>query len=230
MIEHRKSMTLLALAALLASVEAGTPLLGAPPCPDGFGVHTYPHPQECNSFFLCENGTLTLEYCENGLLYDGRGSVHNHCNYYWAVNCEDRKAELIPISHPGCEFAFGLYPSSDECSTHYIKCTFGYPAEEQCDAGLVYDEKSHTCVWPDQLIPLCNPEEVVGFKCPKKIPKNSPAAKFWPYPRFPVPGDCGRLITCVNGQPRLLTCGDHKLFDSVTLTCLDSKELPHCAK
>jgi hypothetical protein len=37
-----------------------------------------------------ENGTLTLETCENGLLFDGRGGVHNHCNYHWAVNCDKR--------------------------------------------------------------------------------------------------------------------------------------------
>lgn len=45
--------------------------------------------------------------------------------------------------------------------------------------------------------------------------------------RFPVPGDCGRLITCVDGNPRLLTCGDGKLFDSASLSCLDPEELPH---
>lgn len=45
--------------------------------------------------------------------------------------------------------------------------------------------------------------------------------------RFPVPGDCGRLITCVDGHPRLITCGDGKLFDSESLSCLDPDELPH---
>lgn len=68
-----------------------TTLFGAPPCPDPYGVHAYAHPEDCNSFFLCTNGTLTLEHCENGLLFDGHGAVHNHCNYYWAVNCGHRK-------------------------------------------------------------------------------------------------------------------------------------------
>ena len=45
--------------------------------------------------------------------------------------------------------------------------------------------------------------------------------------RFPVPGDCGRLITCVEGHPRVITCGDGKLFDSETLSCLDPDELPN---
>lgn len=71
-------------------------LAGAPNCPEPFGEQSYPHPDDCGSFFLCTNGTLSLEHCENGLLYDGHGAVHNHCNYNWAVNCGERKAD--------CEF------------------------------------------------------------------------------------------------------------------------------
>lgn len=90
---------------------------------------------------------------------------------------------VTPISSPGCEYQFGLYPASDACSTTYIRCAHGHPNEDHCDAGLVYDAKSHNCVWPDQLLPYCNPEEIVGFKCPHKVPSHSAAAKFWPYPR-----------------------------------------------
>ena len=35
-------------------------------------------------------GTLTEEVCENGLVFDGYGDVHNHCNYNWAVDCGKR--------------------------------------------------------------------------------------------------------------------------------------------
>ena len=90
---------------------------------------------------------------------------------------------MTPLSTPGCEYQFGLYPDSDSCSTTYIKCVHGQPLEEHCDAGLAYDPKSHTCVWPDQLIPYCNPEAIVGFKCPSKVPAHTAAAKFWPFPR-----------------------------------------------
>lgn len=90
---------------------------------------------------------------------------------------------VTPLSSPGCEYQFGIYPDSDSCSQTYIKCVHGDPLQEHCDAGLVYDEKSHTCVWPDQLLPFCNPEQVIGFKCPKKVPAHTAAAKFWPFPR-----------------------------------------------
>jgi Chitin binding Peritrophin-A domain len=189
----------------------------APNCPEPYGLQAYEHPENCDQFFLCTNGTLTLETCENGLLYDGKGNVHNHCNYNWAVECGTRKHDDTPISSPGCDYAFGIYPDSPECSTSYLKCEYGVPHPSPCDAGLVYDERIHGCNWPDQLLGLCNPDVVVGFTCPTKV--SGLAAKFWPFPRFPVPGDRHRLITCVEGHPRLITCGEEKIFDENTLTC-----------
>lgn len=96
---------------------------------------------------------------------------------------EIRSLSDTPISSPGCEYQFGIYPESNSCSTSYIKCIYGEPHQAHCDPGLVYNAKTHTCVWPDELIPSCNPEAIVGFKCPHKLPHNSPAAKYWPYPR-----------------------------------------------
>lgn len=109
------------------------------------------------------SGTLTLEQCENGLLFDGKGNVHNHCNYNWAVDCGARKHDQVPFSTPGCEFAFGIYPDSDQCSTSFLKCEYGTPHETPCEPGLVYDERIHGCNWPDQLLELCNPEGTIQF-------------------------------------------------------------------
>lgn len=88
-----------------------------------------------------------------------------------------------PISSGVCEYQFGLYEDSPSCSTSYIKCEFGVPHQLPCDKGLVYDQRIHGCNWPDLLLEKCNPEAVVGFKCPAKV--DGPAARFWPFPRFP---------------------------------------------
>ncbi|KAG7176404.1 obstructor-E-like 3, partial [Homarus americanus] len=174
------------------------------------GIQTYPHPTSCNEFYLCVNGTLTYEYCENGLLYDGKGSVYNHCYYHWGVNCEDRKADLTPLGQGNCEYQFGLY-AGGPCETYFLKCVYGNPIDEPCTPGLVYDEKIHGCNWPD-LVEYCNPS----------------AAKFLPFPRYPS-GDCGRYIVCVDGQPRLVGCGDSTVFDEETLSCQDPKYVPKCS-
>lgn len=62
-------------------------------CAEPYGLQLYPHPRNCDQFYKCENGTLTLETCENGLLFDGEGGVHNYCKYYWDAKCEGRVFE-----------------------------------------------------------------------------------------------------------------------------------------
>ncbi|KAG5877135.1 hypothetical protein JTB14_027378 [Gonioctena quinquepunctata] len=171
-----------AVLSFAAFANAGVLVQNAPSCPEQHGVQAYAHPESCNIFFLCTNGTLTVENCENGLLFDGKGNVHNHCNYNWAVDCGHRKADLTPISSPGCEYQFGLYPDGEECSVHYIKCEYGQPIPNQCEPGLVYDERIHGCNWPDLLLEKCSPEAVVGFKCPTKVPSHSPCCQILAIP------------------------------------------------
>lgn len=65
-----------------------------------------------------------------------------------------------PISSPGCEYAFGVYAESHECSTSYIKCAYGEPHQQNCEPGLAYDDRLHGCNWPDQLLEICNPEGI----------------------------------------------------------------------
>lgn len=159
-----------------------------------------------------------------------------------------------PISSPGCEYAYGIYPESHECSTYYIKCAGGEPHQSSCEPGLAYDDRIHGCNWPDKLLEICNPEgrlfcvcsylpctvspnintilmnllnvfvsAVVGFSCPAKVDPHSAAARFWPFPRFAVPGDRHRLITCVEGHPRLISCGDEQIFNEDSLSCEEYK-------
>lgn len=85
-----------------------------------------------------------------------------------------------PIQSPGCEYAFGIYPESHECSTGYIKCAYGEPHHQQCEAGLAYDERIHGCNWPDQLLEICNPEGIFRsiFYAPPIFLHPDPTYKF----------------------------------------------------
>jgi hypothetical protein len=64
---------------------------------------------------------------------------------------------VTPISTPGCEYLFGIYPESAQCSKNYIKCAYGVPHTTPCEPGLAYDDKTHSCNWPD-LLDYCSPE------------------------------------------------------------------------
>lgn len=67
---------------------------------------------------------------------------------------------VVPLSSPGCEFRFGIYPETDGCSTKYVKCADGYPNLLDCEPGLAYDDRIRKCNWPDQLQEICKPEGI----------------------------------------------------------------------
>ena len=55
-------------------------------CPEFDGVQVTADPASCNQFYKCENGSLTLERCENGLLYDQADidtSITLRCKQFW---------------------------------------------------------------------------------------------------------------------------------------------------
>jgi hypothetical protein len=64
---------------------------------------------------------------------------------------------VTPISTPGCLYQFGIYPESNQCSKNYLKCAYGVPHTTPCEPGLAYDDKTHSCNWPD-LLDFCSPE------------------------------------------------------------------------
>ena len=48
----------------------GGGLEGQDSCPMFDGVQVTADPASCHQFYKCENGTMSLETCENGLLFD----------------------------------------------------------------------------------------------------------------------------------------------------------------
>lgn len=206
---------------LLAGVRG---LAAITSCPELHGVQVYPHATSCDQFYLCINGSLTLEDCPNGLLFDGLGEVTHFCRYNWQVECGDRKDIAPPISTEFCPWLYGIFPITSTCNTQFHKCAEGEAFVNDCEPGLAYDERIHACNWPDLLD--CDSEAVVGFSCPKK--PTGLSARFFPNPRYPS-SDCTRYITCVdNHKPRLISCGHGMGFDPETLACNDLKHLSGC--
>merc|ERR1739845_290621 len=155
----------------------------------------------CDKFYKCANGTLTEETCENGLAFNGKGAVDNHCDYNWNVDCGKRAYDDTPISTPGCLYQYGIYPVGEGCQTTFFKCAKGVAYETPCYQGLAYSPTLHVCDYPDN-VEYCEAKGVVGFKCPsnEELPPNAVARRFLPYPRFPNPDDKAGYIVCVNYQ------------------------------
>lgn len=78
---------------LFLSIPGHCPVQCQPPqegCPYE-GLYHYPHETDCEKYYLCRNGTGTLEECPNGLLYQEHGAVYEFCAYYWKVDCPKGK-------------------------------------------------------------------------------------------------------------------------------------------
>jgi hypothetical protein len=63
-----------------------------------------------------------------------------------------------------CEYSFGLFkPTAADCDIFYYRCAYGEAEEVACDKGLAYDDRSHSCNWPDLLLDIgCDPESAFG--------------------------------------------------------------------
>merc|ERR1712113_738168 len=154
-----------ALALILLGLGCATAQYSS--CPEAYGLQLYPHEQHCDKFYKCANGTLYEEVCENGLVFDGHGAVHNHCNYNWAVDCGKRVYDDTPISSPGCLYQFGIYPVGEGCQTTFFKCATGVAYETPCYQGLAYAPEKHLCDYPDNVAYFDKQtESVVGFFAP----------------------------------------------------------------
>ena len=59
----------------------------------------------------------------------------------------------------------------------------------------------------------CDPSAALGdFRCPATAELSSLAQRFFPFPRFPVAKDPRLYIICLDGVPRLNSCGEGSLF------------------
>ncbi|KAI5699411.1 hypothetical protein M8J76_004815 [Diaphorina citri] len=159
----------------------------------------------CDRYWECVDGQPELYDCPNGLVYSGKHrGVTEGCDYPWRANyCEDKQQANGPISREHCDWLYGIFGHETSC-TRYWTCWNGTATEQLCIGGLLYNENTHSCDWPEnvdgcQKHPLCN-EEANG---------NVPLGK-----------SCNRYWQCQGGYPRLQRCPAMLVFDKRSLRCV----------
>lgn len=91
MMMRKKINSLLSINCCLHQIGQYLPPAGNIECP-GIGLYTAGHETDCDKYYLCRNGTLTLEHCPNGLLYAVEGAVYEFCAHNWKVDCHGKSA------------------------------------------------------------------------------------------------------------------------------------------
>ncbi|XP_054271577.1 protein obstructor-E-like [Macrosteles quadrilineatus] len=195
--------TLLTTAAAVCAVSSQKSNEQEDPCKVKFRVvadATY-----CDRYWECVNGQPELYDCPNGLVYAGKNrGVTEGCDYPWRANyCEDKTQANGPIGREHCDWLYGIFGHETSC-TRYWTCWNGTATEQLCIGGLLYNENTHSCDWPEnvdgcQKHPLCN-DDANG---------NVPLGK-----------SCNRYWQCQGGYPRLQRCPAMLVFDRRSLRCV----------
>ncbi|KAK2719661.1 hypothetical protein QYM36_005219 [Artemia franciscana] len=199
-------------------------------CPKSDGI--FPDPNQCDKFWECVDGEAESQLCPDGLVYDPTNRNVNKCDHRFQVDCSDRP-ELQPAQPTeACPRRNGIFahPESSVCHLFYT-CVDGAAVQTECAAGLVFDENTGTCTWPESAgrqgcfkkagrLPD-------GFECPTEEVKDVRGLTEI-HPKYPHE-DCAKFYVCLNRiEPRLLTCDRFKVFNVEKSFCDDPENVPDC--
>ncbi|RZF33073.1 hypothetical protein LSTR_LSTR015746 [Laodelphax striatellus] len=160
----------------------------------------------CDRYWECVNGQPELYDCPNGLVYAGKNrGVTEGCDYPWRANyCEDKTQANGPIGREHCDWLYGIFGHETSC-TRYWTCWNGTATEQLCIGGLLYNENTHSCDWPENVDGCQKHREYLFIKI-----KNSQISLLL-HPEY---------WQCQGGYPRLQRCPAMLVFDRRSLRCV----------
>jgi len=169
------------------------------------GVKTAAHESQCDLYYECYGDQGFIQTCPNGLMYNGGGAfgLLGPCDYPHNVNCYEREGRNPPQSTEHCDWLYGIFGHETSC-TRYWTCWNGTATEQFCIGGLLYNEETHACDWP---------QNVAG--CQKH-----PLCKDDANGNVPLGKSCNRYWACQGGYPRLQRCPAMLVFDKNRRRCV----------
>ena len=160
----------------------------------------------CDRYWECLTGEQELYDCPNGLVWVGKNrGIADGCDYPWRNPniCRGKDLANPPISTEHCDWLYGKFGHETSC-TRYWTCWNGTATEQFCIGGLLYNEETHACDWP---------QNVGG--CQKH-----PLCKDDPNGNVPLGKSCNRYWACQGGYPRLQRCPAMLVFDKNRKRCV----------
>ncbi|GBP70462.1 Protein obstructor-E [Eumeta japonica] len=193
-------------------------------CPeDGF----FADAEQCDKYYQCRDGEITEKLCPDGMVFNDYNPDDEKCDLPINIDCSQRPKLQTPISSLHCPRLHGYFAHEDpkECGKFYF-CVDGKFNMITCPSGLVYNEKTGICTWPDEAKKKgCGASEVFDFDCP---PVNETFGLT--HPRYADPADCQYFYVCINGNtPRRSGCKLGQAFDDVHKKCEWARKVPECA-
>ncbi|XP_055585724.1 protein obstructor-E-like [Uranotaenia lowii] len=202
-------------------------------CPEDDG--DFEDPYQCDRYYQCRDGRVTEKLCPDGLVFNPDSKLANKCDQIYNVDCKDRKELQPPNPIGNCPRQNGFFPHVEpEICNIFYHCVNGRELEMTCVAGLYFNLKTGTCVWPDMADRKnCggNVRKKLqdGFQCPRDYEKMDKNGQMITHPNYAHPEDCSKFYICLNGvEPRSGSCDAGLVFNEDTKQCDDPENVPGC--
>ncbi|XP_052873203.1 uncharacterized protein LOC128278513 [Anopheles cruzii] len=157
-----------------------------------------PHPTECVSFIVCEDGRMILWHCAPGYVFSAAIGTCAIGNTELCTLLEDGVCSGLPddtiLAHP------------NECHL-FIRCTGGLPLVDQCPAGEILFPEQRFCV--PGTTDTCQRHPV------ESMCHGAQDGTIYPHPE----GGCTVYVVCTGGQPTMGTCAAGHIFHAPSSSC-----------
>ncbi|XP_037300839.1 protein obstructor-E [Manduca sexta] len=188
----------------------------------------HPVSGSCDRYIECINGTAEEKLCPDGLRFNPNVNFDVYpCQYPNEVACLERSALQPPQPTADCPHQFGYFKIGDarNCSG-FRTCVNGVGYDFVCPDGLAFSSETYRCEWPDEVAD-CDAEAFVGFRCPE-VPISKELGPPAGFRFYGSDNDCQKYFLCIDGRPRVLSCGGESGFDELTSSCVSADEVPTC--
>ncbi|XP_026482999.1 protein obstructor-E [Ctenocephalides felis] len=193
-------------------------------CPEPNGY--FADDEQCDKYYACKENAITEKLCPDGMVFNDYDPNVEKCDLPFNIDCSTRSKLQEPQPTLHCRRANGYFEHENPnvCDKFYF-CVDGKFNAITCPAGLVYNEKTGICTWPDEAKKSgCLAKDVFAFSCPAVA-----EAEAGKHPRYADPSDCQFFYVCINGQtPRRSGCKLGQAFDERTNRCEWARTVPRC--
>ncbi|GLV40992.1 obstructor-B [Carabus blaptoides fortunei] len=193
-------------------------------CPEPYGY--FADAEQCDKYYACNDGAISEKLCPDGMVFNDFSSEYEKCDLPYNIDCSQRPKLQTPQPTEHCPRKHGYFNHEDQeiCDKFYF-CVDGKPNMITCPDGLVYNEKTGICTWPDEAKKKgCSSKDVFQFECPKVSELEGLT-----HPRYPDPDDCQFFYVCINGEtPRRNGCKLGQAFNDATKKCDWARLVPEC--
>ncbi|XP_054271009.1 protein obstructor-E-like [Macrosteles quadrilineatus] len=192
------------------------------PEPNGYFADGY----QCDKYYECIDGAITEKLCPDGMVFNDYNIQVEKCDLPFNIDCSTRSELQKPKPSTHCPRQNGYFAHEDGsiCDKFYF-CVDGKYNMITCPDGLVYNERTGICTWPDEAKKAgCSSQDVFKFSCP-----NVTDAMGQTHPRYADPEDCQFFYVCIDGKvPRRNGCKKGQVFNDVTKNCDWPRNVPEC--